>query len=38
MSPQEIRKKLDVLIPQIADFQQKVDAIEQQFKLRSTRF
>ncbi|HVN28012.1 MAG TPA: hypothetical protein VMT64_05970, partial [Candidatus Binataceae bacterium] len=32
VSPQELRKKLDVLIPQIADFQQRVDAIEQQFR------
>ncbi len=32
INPQELRKKLDVFIPQIADFQQKVDAIEQQFK------
>jgi len=32
VSPQDLRKKLDVLIPQIADFQQKVDAIEQQFR------
>ncbi len=32
INPQELRKKLDIFIPQIADFQQKVDAIEQQFK------
>jgi hypothetical protein len=32
VSPQELRKKLDILIPQITDFQQKVDAIEQQFR------
>jgi hypothetical protein len=32
VSPQELRKKLDLLIPQIADFQQRVDAIEQQFR------
>lgn len=32
VSPQELRKKLDILIPQIADFQQKVDAIEQEFR------
>src|SRR5271166_6136210 len=32
VSPQELRKRLDLLIPQIADFQQRVDAIEQQFR------
>ncbi len=32
ISPQELRKRLDDLIPQIADFQQKVDAIEQRFR------
>jgi hypothetical protein len=32
ISPQELRKKLDDLIPQIADFQQQVDAIEQRFR------
>jgi hypothetical protein len=32
VNPQELRKRLDLLIPQIADFQQRVDAIEQQFR------
>jgi hypothetical protein len=32
VSPQELRKRLDLLIPQIADFQQRVEAIEQQFR------
>ncbi|HLX37953.1 MAG TPA: hypothetical protein VKR29_09130, partial [Candidatus Binataceae bacterium] len=32
VSPQEIRKQMAILMPQIADFQQKVDAIEQQFR------
>jgi hypothetical protein len=32
VSPQEIRKQMSILMPQIADFQQKVDAIEQQFR------
>jgi hypothetical protein len=32
VSPQEIRKRMAILIPQITDFQQKVDAIEQQFR------
>lgn len=32
VSPQEIRKQMTILMPQIADFQQKVDAIEQQFR------
>ena len=32
ISPQELRKQLQGIIPQIADFQQKVDAIEQQFR------
>ena len=33
VSPQEIRKQMAILMPQIADFQQKVDAIEQQFRI-----
>ena len=32
VSPQEIRQQMAILMPQIADFQQKVDAIEQQFR------
>jgi hypothetical protein len=32
VSPQEIRKQMAILMPQIADFQQKVDAIEQEFR------
>jgi hypothetical protein len=32
VSPQELRKRLDLLIPQIADFQQRVEAIEEQFR------
>jgi hypothetical protein len=32
VSPQEIRNQISRLMPQIADFQQKVDAIEQRFR------
>jgi len=32
ISPQELRRALQGIIPQITDFQQKVDAIEQQFR------
>jgi hypothetical protein len=32
VSPQEIRKQMAILMPQIAAFQQKVDAIEQEFR------
>ena len=32
ISPQDLRKRLEGIIPQIADFQQKVDAIEEQFR------
>jgi hypothetical protein len=32
LSPQELRTQIEGIIPQIADFQQKVDAIEQRFR------
>ena len=32
VSPQEIRNQISRIMPQIADFQQKVDAIEQRFR------
>jgi hypothetical protein len=32
ISPQELRNQISKLMPQIEDFQQKVDAIEQQFR------
>ncbi len=32
VSPQELRTQIEGIIPQIADFQQKVDAIEQRFR------